>query len=282
MRTRRIDMKGKSSFMSRFAAAPHIVWSVIFILIPVAVVMYYSLVDAQGNFTFSNLTDLKDYIPTFLLSLYYGLISTIICLVIAYPFSFFLSQHTVNSQKTLMMLVMLPMWMNLLIRTYSWMLILEKNGIINKVLSLVNLSSPTGFLNTGGAVTLGMVYNYLPYMILPIYTIMSKMDNSVIQAAQDLGGNGAQVLRRVIIPLSMPGVVSGITMVFVPSVSTFYISQKLGGGSFLLIGDAIESQFMSANNFNLGASLSLVLMILIIISMAVMNRFADDDGGVIV
>lgn len=276
-------MKKNSSFLTRLMAAPHIVWSAIFIVVPLFVVVYYSFTNAQGQFTLDNIIELKDYIPTFLLSLWYGLISTVICLIIAYPFAYFLSHFKENSQRILMMLIMLPMWMNLLIRTYSWMIILERNGVLNKFLDIFGLASETGFLNTGSAVVLGMVYNYLPYMILPIYSIMSKLDTSVISAAQDLGGNRFDVLRRVIIPLTMPGVVSGITMVFVPSVSTFYISQKLGGGSFMLIGDAIESQFQSANNFNLGASLSLVLMVLILISMAIMNKFADDDdGGIIV
>lgn len=275
-------MKKKSGAINGLSALPHIVWSVIFIVVPLGVVVYYALTNSAGQFTFENFTALKAYIPTFRLSIVYGLISTLICLLIAYPFAYFLSQHTENKQRMLILLVMLPMWMNLLIRTYSWMLILERNGVLNKMLGFLGMGRETGFLNTGGAVILGMVYNYLPYMILPIYTIMAKMDVSLINAAQDLGGNRAQVLRRVIFPLSLPGVVSGITMVFVPSVSTFYISQKLGGGSFLLIGDAIENQFMSANNFNLGASLSFVLMILIIISMAIMNRFTDDEGGIIV
>lgn len=277
-------MKKKTSFFARAAVAPHMVWAVVFIVIPLFAVIYYAFTDAQGRFSLESILQLRDYIPTIGLSLWFGLLSTAICFILAYPFAYFLSQKKDSQQKTLIMLVMLPMWMNLLIRTYSWMLILERNGILNKLLTLIGLGTPNGFLNTGGAVVLGMVYNYLPYMILPIYSVMSKLDNNVIQAAQDLGGNRFNVLTRVIFPLSLPGVVSGITMVFVPSVSTFYISQKLGGGSFLLIGDAIESQFQSVNNFNLGASLSLILMILILISMAIMNRFTDDDdaGGLIV
>lgn len=276
-------MKKGSSALARAAVSPHLVWSAIFIVVPLFVVVYYAFTDASGSFTLQNIVELKNYIPTFWLSIWYGFLSTVICLLIAYPFAYFLSQRTERSQRTLMLLVMLPMWMNLLIRTYSWMLILERNGILNRFFGLFGLERANGFLNTGGSVVLGMVYNYLPYMILPIYSIMSKLDTSVVAAAQDLGGNRIAVLRRVIFPLSLPGVVSGITMVFVPSVSTFYISQKLGGGSFMLIGDAIESQFQSANNFNLGASLSLVLMVLILISMAVMNRFTDDDtGGMIV
>lgn len=277
-------MKKNKSLLSNLLASPHILWSIIFIVVPLFVVVYYAFTNADGQFTIDNIVELKAYIPTFLLSMWYGLLSTVICLLIAYPFAYILSQFSANSQRIMMMLIMLPMWMNLLIRTYSWMLILERNGILNKFLDIFGLASENGFLNSGSAVVLGMVYNYLPYMILPIYTIMSKLDPSVVAAAQDLGGNRFDVLRRVIFPLSLPGVVSGITMVFVPSVSTFYISQKLGGGSFMLIGDAIESQFQSANNFNLGASLSLVLMVLILISMAVMNKFTDSDdtGGAIV
>ena len=179
-----------------------------------------------------------------------------ITLVIAYPFAYALSRFGANTQRMMMLLVMLPMWMNLLIRTYSWMNILERNGIINN----------------------GMVYNYLPYMILPIYTVMSKLDITLLEAADDLGANAFQRLRTLVIPLSMPGVISGITMVFVPSVSTFYISQKLGGGKIMLIGDAIERQIQQQYNYNLGASISLVLMVMILISMAIMNRFASDDA----
>ncbi len=270
-------MKKESSFFARAAAAPHMIWAAIFIAVPLFVVIYYAFTDAGGAFSLDSIKKLRDYWPTIGLSMWLGLISTVICFLLAYPFAYFLSQKSANAQRTMILLVMLPMWMNLLIRTYSWMLILERNGILNRLLILVGLGRQNGFLNTGGAVVLGMVYNYLPYMILPIFTIMSKLDHNVIQAAQDLGGNRFNVLFRVIFPLSLPGVVSGITMVFVPSVSTFYISQKLGGGSFLLIGDAIESQFQSVNNFNLGASLSLILMVLILISMAIMNRFTDDD-----
>ena len=180
-----------------------------------------------------------------------------------------------------MMLVMLPMWMNFLIRTYSWITILANTGLINTFLGKLGIG-PLQLINTPGAVILGMIYNYLPYMILPIYSVMSKLDNSLLEAAGDLGSNALSKLSRVILPLSMPGVISGITMVFVPSVSTFYISQKLGGGKNMLIGDVIEMQFQSSYNYNLGAALSLVLMVLILICVAVMNRFADDDGGVII
>ena len=187
-----------------------------------------------------------------------------------------------STQGTLMLLVMLPMWMNLLIRTYSLSNILERNGIINTFLESIGLEK-LQLINTPGAVILGMIYNFIPYMILPIYSVLSKLDNRLLEASSDLGANGFTTLKKVIIPLSMPGVVSGITMVFVPSVSTFYISQKLGGIRNELIGDVIEQQFKLNSNYNLGASLSLILMVMIIISLAVMNRFtAEDDGGVIV
>lgn len=180
-----------------------------------------------------------------------------------------------------MMLVMLPMWMNFLIRTYSWITLLANTGIINTLLSKIGIG-PLHMINTPGAVILGMIYNFLPYMILPIYSIMSKLDYRLVEAAQDLGCNSFGVLKRVIFPLSLPGVISGITMVFVPSVSTFYISQKLGGGKYLLVGDSIEMQFQSAYNYNLGASLSLVLMVMIIICMIIMNKFADNEEGAMI
>ena len=179
------------------------------------------------------------------------------------------------------MLVMLPMWMSFLIRTYSWMALLQDTGIINSFFAKLGID-PIHMINTPGAVILGMVYNFLPFMIMPIYSVMAKLDYSMVEACQDLGGNRFTVIRKCIIPMSMPGVVSGITMVFVPSVSTFYISQKLGGGSFDLIGDVIERQFQQSYNYNLGAAISLVLMVLILLSMAVMNRFTEDEEGMVI
>ena len=208
----------------------------------------------------------------------------IICLVLAYPVGYFLSRLRANKQHIMLMLVMLPMWMNFLLRTYAWMSLLENNGIINRFLGVFGIG-PFQMINTSGAVVLGMVYNFLPYMILPLYTVMVKIDDSVVEAAQDLGAGTLKTLTKVLIPLSAPGISTGITMVFVPCVSTFYITQKLGGGQVVLVGDVIETQFQSANNYNLGAALSLVLMVLILICLGVMNRFgADDssDGGVIV
>lgn len=263
---------------------PYAVWALLFIIAPLCMVVYYAFTDSTGAFSLNSIEQIPAYFSTILESVLYGLAATVICLVLGYPFAYFISRHSERKQRTTVLLVMLPMWMNFLIRTYSWMTILGDTGVINSVLEAVGLS-PAKLINTGGAVILGMVYNFLPYMILPIYSVLSKLDGSLIEAAQDLGSNKRQVFQRVIMPLSMPGVLSGITMVFVPCVSTFYITQKLGGGQVVLIGDVIETQFQSANNYNLGASLSLVLMLLILVSLSVMNKFgADDenDGGVII
>lgn len=263
---------------------PYLVWALLFIIAPLVMVLYYALTDSTGAFTLNNIAALPDYAPTILLSVLYGVFATLICLVIGYPFAYFLTKTKMSLQRVFFLMVMIPMWMNFLIRTYSWMTILGDSGIINSVLNLLGMESRQ-LINTGGAVILGMVYNFLPYMILPIYSIMNKMDNSLVEAAQDLGAGKGLVFRKVIVPLSLPGVLSGITMVFVPCVSTFYITQKLGGGQIVLIGDVIETQFQSANNYNLGASLSFVLMILILICLGVMNHFGADDeneGGVII
>ncbi len=262
---------------------PYLVWAAIFIIAPLAMVLYYALTDKTGAFTIHNFTQIADYIPTILLSILYGLLATVICLLVGYPFAYFLSKHTERVQRTIVLLVMLPMWMNFLIRTYSLMTILGDTGVINNFLNVLGIKS-IHMINTGGAVILGMVYNFIPYMILPIYSVLSKMDNSLLEAAQDLGSNRFHTFRRVILPMSLPGMLSGITMVFVPCVSTFYITQKLGGGQIVLIGDVIEAQFQTANNYNLGASLSFVLMILIFICLGVMNYFDDgtQDGGVVI
>ncbi|MBE6670574.1 MAG: ABC transporter permease [Ruminococcaceae bacterium] len=261
--------------------SPYAVWSVIFIVVPLFIVAYYAFTDKSGAFTMENIFQLKEYKEIFGISILYSVIATVITLLISYPFAYFLSRQSEMSRRLQMMLVMLPMWMNLLIRTYSWMNILERNGLINNFLGTFGIE-PIKMIGTPGAVIFGMVYNYLPYMILPIYTVMSKIEPSLLEAAEDLGCNGFNKLRRVIMPLSLPGVVSGITMVFVPSVSTFYISQKLGDGKITLVGDAIERQMQTSYNYNLGASISLVLMIMILISMAVMNKFSDEDGGMVV
>ncbi len=264
------------SLKAKLVASPYIVWSAIFVIAPLIFVAYYAFTDSSGAFTLENISELSKYTTTFLRSIWFGIVATIICLIIAFPLAYFISQKTEKVQRTLVLLVMLPMWMSFLIRTYSWMALLQDTGIINSFLVKIGID-PVHMINTQGAVILGMVYNFLPFMITPIYSVMAKLDHSMIEACQDLGGNRLTCVRRCIIPMSMPGVVSGITMVFVPSVSTFYISQKLGGGSFDLIGDIIERQFQQSYNYNLGAAISFVLMILILICMAVMNRFTGDE-----
>ncbi len=274
-------MKSK---LSTLLDKPYLVWTALFIIAPLLMVVYYALTDKTGAFSLESVSQIPSYIPTLLLSVLYGLAATVICLILGYPFAYIFSKFSKRSQRTVVLLVMLPMWMNFLIRTYSWMTILGDTGVINSLLGAVGLE-PLKLINTGGAVILGMVYNFLPYMILPIYSVISKMDSSLVEAAQDLGSDKLSVFRRVILPLSLPGVLSGITMVFVPCVSTFYITQKLGGGQIVLIGDVIETEFQSANNYNLGAALSFVLMIMILICLGVMNYFGADDeneGGVII
>lgn len=274
----------KNSLSKKLVDKPYILWSVLFIIAPLIMVVYYAFTDSTGAFSLDSIKAIPEYTSTILLSILYGIAATAICLVIAYPFAYFLSKLKFSTQSIMVLLVMLPMWMNFLIRTYSWMTILGDTGIINTVLNALGLGS-LKLINTGCAVILGMVYNFLPYMILPIYSVLSKMDNSLIEAAQDLGSNRFQIIKKVIMPLSLPGVLSGITMVFVPCVSTFYITQKLGGGQIVLIGDIIETQFQSANNYHLGASLSLVLMVLILLCLGVMNYLGADsesEGGVVI
>ena len=273
----------KKSFGSRLVAAPYIVWAAIFVIVPLIMMAYFAFTDNSGAFTLDNMAQIGKYKKAFGVSILYAVIATAITLVISYPMAYFMTKMKVSSQRMIMIIVMLPMWMNFLIRTYSWISILANTGIINTFLKSLGL--PTlRLINTPGAVILGMVYDFIPYMILPIYSVMSKIDNSLLEAAQDLGSNAFSRLRRVIIPLSMPGVISGITMVFVPSVSTFYISQKLGGNKNWLIGDAIEYLFGSGPEYyNIASAISLILMVLILICLAVMSRFSgDEEGGVIV
>ncbi len=266
----------KKTLSSKLLASPHIVWSALFIIAPLIMVAYYSFTDADGNFTFENIQALSGYKEVFLNSIWYGIVATLICLIIAYPTAYLIARSKARVQSTMIMLVMLPMWTSLLVRTYSIMSLIENTGIINTLFEKIGMG-PFRMINTSGAVVLGMVYDFLPFMILPIYSVLTKLDNRLIEAAHDLGANKITVLTKVILPLSRSGILSGITMVFVPSVSTFYISQKLGGGNFALVGEVIEGQFVTSNNFNLGAALSLVLMVLILICMAVMNRFSGDE-----
>ena len=265
----------------KLLAAPYIIWMIVFILVPLAMVAYFALTNADGAFTLENIKNVGQYTNIFLKSIWLAAIATVICLVIAYPAAYIFSRMGTSVQSTLLMIVILPMWMNFLLRTYAWMTILGNNGLINMFLELLGLK-PLKMLNTQGAVVLGMVYNYLPYMILPIYTVMVKIDKSVLEAAQDLGCNSLKTLFKVVLPLSIPGITSGITMVFVPAISTFIISRMLGGGSQLLIGDLIEMQFLgNSYNPNLGSAISLVLMVIVLVIMTVMNQFDADDDKVL-
>ncbi len=271
----------KKRFGSRIVAAPYIVWAAIFIIVPLIIMVYFAFTDSDGIFTLSNFAQIGKFKKAFGLSVLYAVIATIITLLLAYPMAYCMTKFKVNSQRMIMMLIMLPMWMNFLIRTYSWITILANTGLINKFLSMLGIK-PLQLINTPGAVILGMVYDFIPYMILPIYTAMSKIDNSLLEAASDLGSNSWSRIRRVILPLSLPGVISGITMVFVPSVSTFYISQKLGGNKTLLIGDAIEYLFNTGPQYyNIASTLSLILMVLILISTLIMNKFGADEEVVV-
>ena len=266
--------KNKSVLLS----VPYIVWMVVFTLIPLGVVAYYALTDPEtGAFTWSNILELGTYLPVFGQSILYSLVSALICLVLGYPVAYYIAHRGHVAQKILYMLVMLPMCMSFLLRTLAWVGLLQDTGIINNLLEAIGLSR-VKLIRTPAAVILGMVYNYLPYMILPLYSIIVKIDNRLIEAAEDLGCTPVQTFVKVVLPLSTPGIVSGITMVFVPAVSTFYISQKLGGAGTVLIGDIIERMFKQGNNANLGAALSLLLMILVFVCTGIMNKLTGSDG----
>ena len=275
-------MKKKNN--SVLLSLPYILWMLVFTLIPLCVVGYYALTDVEtGKFTLANLMELGSAAPVLGQSILYSLISAFICLLLGYPVAYFIAHRSPVVQKFLYMLVMLPMCMSFLLRTLAWVGLLQDTGIINNLLGMVGIG-PLKLIRTPGAVILGMVYNYLPYMILPLYATIVKIDPRLIEAAEDLGCNGVQVFSKVILPLSVPGILSGITMVFVPAVSTFYISQKLGNSDTILIGDIIEKWFKQGNNPNLGAALSLVLMLLVFVCTGIMNRFGgdSDESGVIV
>lgn len=276
-------MNKRSSLLQRFVAAPYTVWSVVFIVVPLLMVVYYTFTNSEGGFTTQNVVKLfeREYLSIFARSVAYAFIATVICLIIAFPLAYFVSQSNPTTQKLVIMLTMLPMWTNLVIRTYSLANLIEDTGVINTALGL--LDNPVHMINTPFAVILGMVYNYLPFMLLPIHTVISKLDKSVIEASQDLGCNKFNVIMRVILPLSKSGIVSGITMVFVPAISTFYISKKLGGTDNRLIGEVIEDSFLNSENWNFGSAISFVLMLIIMLSIAVINKFSDEDenGGMI-
>ncbi len=261
---------------SKFLSAPYTVWMTVFIVLPMLLVGYFAFTDKSGSFTLENILSVGQYSNVFLRSIWLGAVATVVSLGLGYPLAYIIAKMDARRQNVMVMLVMLPMWMNFLLRTYAWMTLLEDNGLINSVLGALGLPR-IHMINTAGAVVLGMVYNYIPYMVLPLYSVLTKIDKSVIEAAQDLGANSREVFLKVVVPMSMPGVISGVTMVFVPAVSTFIISKMLGGGGNLLIGDLIDMQFLgSAYNPNLGSAVSLVLMVIILICMGIMNQF--DDG----
>ena len=268
------------------ALAPYSVWSLVFVVVPLAFIAYYAFTDNAFHFTTEHIVrfftakstmaqadgttvEVRTYVLIFLRSVRLALISTAVCLLLGYPMAYIMSRAKEKTQKTMVTLIMIPMWMNLLIRTYAWMNILQDTGILNTLIGKLGLG-PVHIIGTETAVIIGMVYDYFPYMVLPIYSVLAKLDGRLLEAARDLGCNGFSVLRRVILPLSMPGVVSGITMVLVPSISTFYISQKLGNGKFFLIGDAIEGQYV-ANNLHFAAAIAFILMVILLVCMAVVK-----------
>ena len=277
-------MKRKQS-ESRLAT-PYAIWSVLFIVIPLILIVFFSFtkqVDGRYMFTLDNFDKFFNvmYFKVVRRSLVLAFISTVLCLIVGYPTAYIISKAKPSRRATLLLLCILPMWMNFLLRTYAWSAILGKNGFINTLLGMVGLG-PINILYTDAAVLLGMVYNFLPFMILPIHAILSKMDQDLINAAKDLGANNFQVFTKVIFPLSLPGVISGITMVFMPAVSTFVISKLLGGGQFYLIGNLIEQEFMSVGDWHFGSAISIFMMIIILISMAIMNKYSsgnDKEGG---
>ncbi|OUO14038.1 ABC transporter permease [Flavonifractor sp. An4] len=279
---------------NKWLAAPYVVWMAIFVVAPLILVVVFAFTGQDGSITLDNFSNMGTYVPAFRNSFVLAFVATAICILIGYPLAYFLSREKLMVRKVAMMLIMLPMWMNFLLRTYAWMSILDDNGLINQFLSAIGFfdlwntifgTNLTCFhmINTQGAIVLGMVYNFLPFMVLPIFSVIDKIDPKVIEAAQDLGASSSMVFRKVIFPLSLPGVLSGVTMVFIPSVSTFALSRLLGGGKTLLLGDLIEMQFLgNAYNPHLGSAIALVMMVIVLILMAIMNRFGEGEEGVAV
>ena len=288
-------MKSKLSWF----AAPYVVWMALFVVIPIVIMAVYAVTTADPatgelQLTGANFTGMGAYLSVFLRSFWLAVVATLVCLLIGYPVSYWMAKEGPRFQRVAMALIMLPMWMNFLLRTYSWMSILENTGLLNRFFAAIGLFDLINALfgtqleffpmiNTQGAVVLGMVYNYLPFMILPIYSVIEKMDGSLLEAARDLGANGAGVFRKVILPLSLPGVLSGVTMVFVPAVSTFAISRLLGGGTQMMLGDLIEQQFLGgAYNPHLGAAISMVMMVIVVVCMVVMNHFGEGEEQAVI
>lgn len=285
----------KNRKLASLPAIPYVGWMAVFVVVPLILVVFYAFTNEMGGFTLDNFSEMGSYAKVFARSMALAVAATVVCLIIGYPVAYALSKESAKFQRIAMMLIMLPMWINCLLRTYAWMSILENNGLINTFLQNIGLfdlinaigsSLSSGYtpidhfqmINTPGAVILGMVYNYLPFMIMPIYSVIVKIDRLTIEAAQDLGADSVTVFKKVIFPLSLPGVLSGITMVFVPSVSTFILSKLLGGSKTMLLGDLIELQFTGgAYNPHLGSAISLVMMIIVMVCMAVMNRFGDGE-----
>ena len=263
---------------NKWVAYPYVGWMALFVVAPLVLVVVYAVTTRDGSFTMGNFASMLQYAPVFGRSFLLALIATAICILLGYPMAYYLARERGWLRRMATMLIMLPMWMNFLLRTYSWVFLLERNGFFNTLLSSIGLPK-LDIISTSGAVVLGMVYNFLPFMVLPIFSVIEKIDGRVIEAAQDLGANSVQVFRRVIFPLSLPGVLSGVTMVFIPSVSTFVISRLLGGGKKLLLGDLIEMQFLgSAYNPHLGSAISLVMMVIVLVSIGLMNRFGEGEG----
>ena len=273
---RRSALKNKQKLL----ATPYFFWAVAFIIIPILMVFYYGFIDSAGHFTMQNILAIAspEHSKALFLSIRLSLVSTLICLLLAYPLAMILTNKSVNQNQFIVLIFILPMWMNFLLRTLAWQTLLEKTGVINSVLRFLSL--PTlDIINTDAAIILGMVYNFLPFMVLPIFNSLSRMDQDLINAARDLGANNVKTFCRIIFPLSLPGVISGITMVFVPALTTFVISSLLGGSKILLIGNVIEQEFTQASNWNLGSGLSMVLMMFIILSMIVTAIFDKDGEG---
>lgn len=257
-------------------ALPHILWSVLFIILPLIFVVYFAFTDGEGAFTLDNIYTLSEHTETFALSVSLSVIATFFCFIIGYPLAYLIARSSPKKQKFYIMLLMLPMWTNLLIRTYSMMAIMDDGGMINTFLKSLDLNT-FRMIGTKGAVIFGMAYDFFPYMVMPIYTVVSKIDNSLLEAAADLGCSPLKTMTKIVLPLSKSGIISGVTMVFVPCISTFYISQKLGGGTFELLGDTIERQFQNVSTYNVGAAISLVMMILVLLSLFVMNKFSGEE-----
>ena len=273
-------MKNRSRLLRQMLSGPYMLWSAAFIIIPLLMIFYYGLTNADGGFTLLNLAKITtpENLKALGLALLLSFISTVICLLLAYPLAMILTTLGVNQSSFVVLIFILPMWMNSLLRIIAWQNLLEKNGVINMVLNFLHLPN-LEIINTPYAIVLGMVYDFLPFMVLPLYNVLSKMDKDVINAARDLGANSVQTFLRIILPLSVPGIISGITMVFVPALTTFVISELLGGSKILLIGNVIEQEFKQGSNWNVGSGLSLVLMIFIIISMALIAKYDKNGEG---